>query len=65
MITSVEQLKRVFRESLQSDLYQAFEEIKAAYPGLSVEHLMALLKKKRPLLWAEMQQVEAASVQED
>jgi len=65
MSASVEQVRRMFRESLQEDARQAFAEIKAAHPGLSVEHLMMLLKKKRPLLWAEMQRVEAAAAQEN
>jgi hypothetical protein len=64
MSALLEQHKRWFRESLQEDLYRAFAEIKAAHPGLSVEHLMMLLKKKRPRLWDEVQRVEAASAQE-
>jgi hypothetical protein len=64
MSALLEQHKRWCREALQSDLREAFEEIKAAHPGLSVEHLMMLLKKKRPQLWAEVQRVEAAAAKE-
>jgi hypothetical protein len=61
MSALLEQHKRWCREVLQSDLHDAFEEIKAAHFGLSVEHLMTLLNKK--MLWAEVQRVEAASAQ--
>ena len=61
---SVAQAKRLTRASFQEDLHQALQELRAAHPSLSVEHLLALLKKKRPLLWAEVQRIEAASAQE-
>jgi hypothetical protein len=59
------QVRRLMFESLQSDLHQAMGELRADYPGLSPEHLLALLRRKRPALWLEMQRVEAASAQED
>ena len=64
MSALLEQHKRWCREALQDDLHQAFEEIRASHPGLSVEHILALLKKLRPALWAEVQRVEAASAVE-
>jgi hypothetical protein len=62
---SVAQARRMMRASLQDDLHQAMGELRGDYPGLSAEHLLALLKKTRPLLWAEAQRVEAEQARED
>jgi hypothetical protein len=62
MSALLEQHKRLFREFLQNDLHEALLEIKASHPGMRVEDLMQLLRKKRPDLWQEGVAIEDASV---
>jgi len=62
MSVLLEQHKRWCREALQTDLHEALLEIKASHPGMRIEDLMQLLRKKRPDLWQEGQRLEEASL---
>ena len=61
MSALLEQHKKWFRESLQADLREELAQLRASYPTMSIEHLMGMLRKRKPLLMAEAERVEAAA----
>jgi hypothetical protein len=62
---SVKQAKAMFKASLQEDLREELQKLRASYPTMSIEHLMTLLRRKKPALMAEADRVEAEQAQED